>query len=327
VRRRELITLLAGWPLAAWAQQPDRVRRIGVLMGFIKNDPEGTLWLSGFTRAFRELGWADDRNVRVDVRWSASNVEWARTYAKELVSQQPDVILAHGTPGTAALKRETRTIPIVFAAVADPVGEGFVESLSRPGGNITGFIFTEGAIGGKWLELLKEIAPSVNRVKAIFNPDTAPGGGSYYLPAFEAAARSLRVEPIIAPVHSEVEIERAISSLGRGPGSGLVVIADTFLVSHREPIISTAARNNVPAVYFHAVFSREGGLLSYGPDNVDIFRRAATYVDRILHGAKPAELPVQVPIKFIRAINLKTAKALGLEVPLTMQASADEVVE
>jgi putative tryptophan/tyrosine transport system substrate-binding protein len=330
MKRREFIALLgaaAGWPLAARAQQGERMRRIGVLMGFPEDDREGALWLSSFTRAFQELGWIHGRNVQIDVRWSASNVERERMFAKELVSLQPDVILAHGTPVTAALQRETRTIPIVFGAVADPVGEGFVESLPRPGGNITGFLFSEAGLGGKWLELLREIAPSVKRAAMIFNPATAPGHGAHYLPSFEAAAQSLKVEPIIAPVRSDAEIETAITSMGREPGSGFVAIGDSFLVAHRGPIILAAARNNVPAVYFHAAFTRDGGLLSYGPDNADIFRRTAPYVDRILRGANPAELPVQVPIKFQLVINLKTAKALGLIVPLTLPASADEVIE
>jgi putative tryptophan/tyrosine transport system substrate-binding protein len=331
MRRRDFIARIAGlataWPLVARAQQPDRVRRIGALMGFAENDPEGMLWLSSFTRAFRELGWIDGQNVKMDVRWDATNSGPARRFAKELVGLQPDAILAHGTPLTAALQRETRTIPIVFGAVSDPVGEGFVESLARPGGNITGFIFTEGEMGGKWLELLKEIAPSVKRATAIFNPDTAPGRGSYYLPSFEAAARSLKVESFTALVHTDVEIETAISALGREPGGGLVVIGDSFLVAHRRSIVSTAAKNNVPAVYFHASFARDGGLFSYGPDNADLFRRAATYVDRILRGGKPSELPVQVPTKFESAINLKTAKALGLNVPLHLQQLADEVIE
>jgi putative ABC transport system substrate-binding protein len=330
VRRRQFITLLGGaaaWPAAAIAEQNDRVRRVGVLMGFGENDSEGILWLSSFIRAFRELGWLDGRNMRMDVRWSASNTERERIFAKELVSLQPDVILAHGTPVTAALRQETQMIPIVFGAVADPVGEGFVESLSRPGGNITGFLFSEAGMGGKWLELLKEIAPSVKRAAMIFNPDTAPGRGSHYLPSFEAAARSLRVEPMTEPVHNEAEIETVVTRLGHKPESGLVVIGDSFLVSHRKPIILAAAQNKVPAVYFHAVFARDGGLLSYGPDNEDIFRRAASYVDRILRGANPAELPVQVPIKFETVINLKTAKALGLTVPLTLQVAADEVIE
>jgi putative ABC transport system substrate-binding protein len=296
-------------------------------MGFGENDAEGTLWLSSFTRALQELGWADGRNVRMDVRWSASNTERERVFAKELVGLQPDVLLAHGTPVTAAPRRETQIIPIVFGAVADPVGEGFVESLPNPGGNITGFLFSEAGMGGKWLELLKEIAPDVKRAAMIFNPDTAPGRGLHYLPSFEAAARSFQVEPITEPAHNDAEIETGIASLGHNPGGGLVVIGDSFLVAHRKPIIFAAARNDIPAVYFHAVFARDGGLLSYGPDNADIFRRAASYVDRILRGANPAELPVQVPIKFETVINLKTARVLGLTVPLTLQVAANEVIE
>jgi ABC-type uncharacterized transport system substrate-binding protein len=330
-RRREFITLLGGaavvWPVAARAQQSDRLRRVGVLMGFGENDAEGKLWLSSFTRALQELSWVDGRNVRIDIRWSASNIDQERVFAKELVHLQPDAILAHGTPVTAALRRETQIIPIVFGAVADPVGEGFVESLPKPGGNVTGFLFSEAGMGGKWLELLKEIAPKVNRAAMIFNPETAPGRGLHYLPSFEAAARSLKVEPITEAIHKDGEIETVIASLGHNPGGGLVVIGDSFLVAHRKSIIFAAARNDIPAVYFHAVFARDGGLLSYGPDNADIFRRAASYVDRILRGANPAELPVQVPIKFERVVNLKTAKALGLTVPLTLQASADEVIE
>jgi putative ABC transport system substrate-binding protein len=270
------------------------------------------------------LGWIDGRNVQIDLRWDVSNSDPNQKLAKELVSLKPDVILVHGTPLTASLQRETRTIPIVFGAVSDPVGEGFVESLSRPGKIITGFVFTEGEMGGKWLELLKEIAPSVTRVAAIFDPDTAPGRGMYYLPSFEAAARSLRVEPIIARVHSDAEIETAVTSLGREPGGGLVVIADVFWLAHRASIISAAARTKVPAIYFHAAFAREGGLFSYGPDNANLFRRAATYVDRILRGADPAGLPVQVPVKFVRA---QTANTLGISIPQTLQVAADEVIE
>jgi putative tryptophan/tyrosine transport system substrate-binding protein len=330
MKRRAFITLLGGaaaWPLAARAQQPERVRRIGIFWGLRENDPEGIRWLSGFTRPFQELGWTDGQNVRMDVRWSGSNAERERTFAKELVNLQPDVILAHGTPVTAALQRETRTIPIVFGAVADPVGAGFVASLSRPSGNITGFLFAEAEMGGKWLELLKEIAPGVKQAAMIFNPDTAPARGSYYLPSFEAAAPSLKVEPVALPVRSEAEIETAINSLGRESGTGFVVMPDSFMISHREPIILSAARNNVPAVYFHATFARDGGLLSYGPDYVDMFRRAAPYVDCILRGTRPEELPVQVPTKFESVVNLKTAKALGLHVPLRLEQLADEVIE
>ena len=330
MNRRKFITLLGGtaaWPLAARAQQGERVRRIGVFWGLRENDPEGIRWLSGFIRPFQELGWTDGRNVRMDVRWSDSNTERERMFAKELVNLQPDVILAHGTPVTAALQRETRTIPIVFGAVADPVGAGFVASLSRPSGNITGFLFAEAEMGGKWLELLKEIAPGVKQAAMIFNPDTAPGRGSYYLSSFEVAAQSLKVEPITVSVRSDADIVTAVNSLERYPETGLVAMADTFMISHRGPIISAAARNNVPAVYFHAAFARDGGLLSYGPDNVDIFRRAAPYVNRILRGANPGELPVQVPIKFETVINLKTASALGLTVPVTLQVAANEVIE
>jgi putative ABC transport system substrate-binding protein len=250
-----------------------------------------------------------------------------RMSAKELLDLQPDAILAHGTPATAAFQQETRSIPIVFASVSDPVGEGFVASLPRPGGNITGFISQESGMAGKWLELLVEIAPGVKRVAALFNPDAAPGGGLYVLPAFEAAARLFKVAPIAAPIHSDTEIETVITSLGREPGGGLVVPPDTFVESHRAHIILLAARNNVPAVFPDAVWARDGGLLSYGPDRADIFRRSAAYVDRILRGAKPAELPVQLPTKFVLAVNAKTAKAIGLAVPPPIRQRADEVIE
>jgi len=248
-------------------------------------------------------------------------------FAKELVNLQPDVILSHGTPVTHALQRETRTIPIVFVTVSDPVGDGFVASLPRPGGNLTGFIFAEAEMGGKWLELLTEIAPNVKRAAAMFNPDVAPQRGAYYLPSFEAAARSLKVEPITIPVHSDAEVETGIISFGHAPGGGLLAMPDNFLLVHRAPTILLAARNKVPAVYFHAVFAKDGGLLSYGPDNGDIFRRAAPYVDRILRGAKPAELPVQVPVKFEMAVNVKTAQALGLTIPQSILLRADQVIE
>jgi putative ABC transport system substrate-binding protein len=331
IERREFITLLGGaaaaWPLVANAQQPDRVRRIGVQMNWDENDPEAKGYLSAFTQGLAELGWTDGRNIRIDVHWAAGNVERARIFAKRLVDLQPDVILASTTPVTAALQRETRTIPIIFAIVADPVGEGFVAGLPRPGGNITGFKSQEEAMAGKMLGLLTEIAPGVKRVAIMFNPDTAAGGGSYFLPAIEAAARSLKVAPIATPAHSDAEIETVMTSLGREPGGGLVVMPDIFMDVHRAPIISLAARNNVPAVYFARAFSRDGGLLSYGPDFADIFRRSASYVDRILRGATPADLPVQFPTKFDLVINLKTATALGLTVPPTLLAIADDVIE
>jgi putative tryptophan/tyrosine transport system substrate-binding protein len=328
--RREFITLLGGAvasPLAARAQQGNSMRRIGVLIGWDENDPLAKAGLARFTQGLQELGWTDGRNLRMDIRWAAGDVSRMQAYAKELVGMQPDVILANTTPVTAALQRETQTIPIVFAAVADPVGEGFVASLPRPGGNITGFSTQEDAMAGKWLELLTQIAPGVKRVAIMFNPDTAPGGGSYFPPLLEAAARSFKVEPITAPVHSDAEIETVIASAGREPRGGLVVTPDAFVGSHRAPIISLAARHKVPAVYHESIWAREGGLLSYGVDRVDIFRRSASYVDRVLRGAKPADLPVQRPTNFELAVNLKTAKALGLTVTPSILVRADEVIE
>jgi putative ABC transport system substrate-binding protein len=274
------------------------------------------------------LGWTDGRNLRMDVRWAPGRTDLMHTFAKELVNLQPDVILADSTPVTAALKRETLTIPIVFAAVADPVGSGFVASLPRPGGNITGFGSLEtGSMASKWLELLTGIAPGIKRAVMMFNPETAPYIKSYVLPSFEAAARSLRVAPIAAPVHSDAEIEMVITELAREPGGGLLGMPDNFVEIHRALIISLAARNNVPAVYQTPVIARDGGLLSYGADFRDIFHRAARYVDNILRGAKPSELPVQLPTKYLMVINLKTAIMLGLTVPPSILLSADEVIE
>jgi putative ABC transport system substrate-binding protein len=329
MRRREFIAGLgsaAAWPPAARAQQGERTRRVGVLMGWDENDPAAKACLSAFMQGLSELGWTDGRNVRMDVRWEGDNADRMRKLAKELVDLQSDVILANTTLVTAALQRETRAIPIVFVTVSDPVGSGFVSSLSRPGGNLTGFMLQDASIGGKLLQMLTEIAPSVKRAAYMFNPDTAVYVRSYYLPSFEAAARSLKVEPITAPVRNDAEIETSITSLGREPGCGLVFGPDAFITFHRAPIISLAARNNIPAVY-SSVFERDGGLLSYGPDRVDMYRRSASYVDRILRGEKPADLPVQLPVKFEIAINLKTAKALGLTVPNTLLVSADEVIE
>jgi putative ABC transport system substrate-binding protein len=330
MKRRDFIALLGGaaaWPLAARAQQPVRIRRLGVLMATGENDPEGKAELSGFTQGLAELGWIDGRTVRMDVRWAAGNVDLMRMFAKELVDLRPDVILSAATPGTAALQRETRTIPIVFAGIFDPVASGFVASLPRPRGNITGLALIEASMAGKYLELLTGIAPSVKRAAIMFNPDTISGGGSYYLPIFEATARSLKVAPIAAPVHSDAEIETVITSLGREPGGGLVVSTDAFMIGHRAPTILLAARNNVPVVYWNNVFPRDGGLLSYGPDRKDIVRRSASYVDRILRGAKPADLPVELPVKFEMVLNAKTAKALGLAVPPSILLRADEVIE
>jgi putative ABC transport system substrate-binding protein len=322
IRRREFITLLGGaaaWPLAARAQQGDRVRRIGVLMP-LENDP----YLSAFTQAFAGLGWADGRNVRMDLRWHGYDTNRIRTFAQELVGLQPDIILASGTSSTVALQRETRTIPIVFANTADPVASGIVPRLDRPGGNVTGFANLEPTLGGKWLELLSEIAPGLKRVGIMFNPDLpAP---STYIPSLETAARSLKVDPITKPVHSDVEIETAIIAIGREPGGGLVVVPDGFTFVHSTSIISAATRNNVPAVSGLSL-PKNGGLLSYGVDPVDNWRLAASYVDRILRGEKPGDLPVQLPTKFSMVVNRKTAKALGLEVPLSILVRADEVIE
>ena len=329
MRRREVITLLGGaaaWPVAARAQQGQPMRRIGVLMAFNETDSRAKGWLFRFTSGLSELGWTNGSNLRIDVRWAGNDVKQMRLSAKELVGIKPDVILSFGTPVTAALQRETRTIPIVFAIVSDPVGEGFVASLSHPGGNITGFHNSEASIGGKWLELLAQVAPGVKRAAMIFNPDTAPGHGKYYMPDFEAAARSLDITPIAAPVHSLEELEAAITSLGSKPGGSFVAMADFFLLNHRAAMIALAARNNIPAVYPWREVPTAGGLLSYGPLE-DIVRRAAPYVDRILRGANPAELPVQVPVKFETVVNVKTAKALGLEVPASILLRADEVIE
>jgi putative ABC transport system substrate-binding protein len=329
LKRREFIALLGGaaaaWPRAARAQQGDRVRRIGVLMGFDENDPEGKRRLSAFTQALADLGWTDGRNLGMDLRWGGADTNRMRALAQELVGLQPDIIVTNGTLPTVAIQRETRTIPIVFASASDPVASGMVPRLDRPGGNITGFAFFEATLGGKWLELLSEIAPGLKRAAIMFNPDTAPV--SSFMPSFETAVRSLKVVPIIAAVHGDVEIETAIIALGREPGGGLVVIPDVFTIAHRAPIISAAARNKVPAVYSLSEAARDGGLLSYGVDRVDIFRRAATYVDRILRGAKPAELPVQLPTKFEMVLNLRTAKALGLNVLDSVLVRADEVIE
>ena len=331
MRRREFITLLGGavaWPLTTRAQQGDRVRHIGVLSAADENDPLAKTASSAFTKALADLGWADGRNVRIDLRWHGGDINRIRALAQELVGLQPDIIVVGGslTAATVALQRETRTIPIVFANTVDPVASGIVPRLDRPGGNITGFATFEPSLGGKWLELLSEIAPGLKRAAIIFNPETA-APKSAYMPSFETAARSLTVEQIIAPVHSDAEIETAITALGREPGGGLVVMPDVFMLAHRAPIISAAARNNVPAVYANSFFARDGGLLSYGPDLVDISRRAATYVDRILRGAKPADLPVQFPTKFETVLNLKTAKALGLAVSRLILLRADEVIE
>jgi putative ABC transport system substrate-binding protein len=314
----------AAWPLAASAQQGDRVRRIGVLMAGDENDPVLKPGLSAFTQALADLGWTDRRNARMELRWGGDDINRIRSLA-QAVGLQPDIIVTQVTPATAAVGRETRTIPIVFVGVSDPVASGIVPGLNQPGGNITGFASLEATLGGKWLELLSEIAPGLKRAAIIFNPATTPV--SNYMPSFETAARTLKVEPIRAPVQSDAEIETATIALGREPGGGLVVIPDIFTTVHRAPLMLAAGRNKVPAVYGVPDLARDGGLLSYGVNDVAMWRGAATYVDRILRGAKPAELPVQLPTKFEMVLNRKTATALGLAVPPSILLRADEVIE
>jgi putative tryptophan/tyrosine transport system substrate-binding protein len=329
MRRREFIAALGsaavGWPLAARAQQPDPMRRIGVLMGSAESDRDRQAFVAAFREELQTLGWAENRNIRIDTRWAPPDGEAIRL-AMELVALQPDLILSHNTPTTAALLQQTRTIPVVFAVVSDPVGSGFVASFPRPGGNVTGFTNIEPTAIGKWLELLKEVAPRVARVALLFNPATAPFA-EYYLSPFKAAAASLALDAIAARVRDTSELKSAIAVQARAPNGGLVVMTDSFVVAHRAEIISLAARYRLPAVYPFRFFAEHGGLLSYGNDLVDSFRRAAIYADRILKGAKPSELPVQAPVKFELVINLKTAKALGLDIPPTVLARATEVIE
>jgi len=330
MNRREFIMLLGGaaaaWPLAARAQQPDGMRRIGVLMGNAEIDSEAQAWVAAFREALQKLGWTEGSNIRIDTRWAQADTEVMQRFAQELVALQPDLILSNSTPATAALLQQTRTIPIVFAMVADPVGGGFVESLSRPGGHVTGFATLEGTLGGKWLELLKEIAPRVARVACLFNPAWATFV-EYYLNPLKAAGASLGVEVIAAPVHDTSELESVVATQAREPNSGLVVIPDVFMIGHRAEVTSLAARYRLPAVYPYRDFAELGGLLSYGYDRLDNWRRAAGYVDRILKGEKPADLPVQAPTKYELVINLITAKELGLDVPWILQQRADEVIE
>jgi putative ABC transport system substrate-binding protein len=328
IARRQFISALGGaaaWPLAAQAQQPGPMRRIGVLMAVPENDPEYQAFLAAFQEGLQKLGWAEGRNIRMDYRW-ALDAEAMQRSAKELVALQPDLIVSQSTPTTATLLQQTHTVPIIFVNVVDPVGSGFVASFPRPGGNVTGFVVMEPTMTGKWLELLKEIAPRVARVAFLFNPATAPYA-EYYLTPFKAAAASFAVEAIVAPVHDTSELESVVAAQAREPNGGLTLMPSAFMNVYRAEIVSLAARYRVPAVYPFRFFTELGGLLSYGNDFLDNYRRAATYVDRILKGAKPSELPVQAPVKFELVINLKTAKALGLDVPVQLQQRADEVIE
>ena len=327
--RREFLTLLGGavvaWPLVARAQGPDGLRRIGVLMDLAPGDPEGRARLEAFQAQLSRLGWTDGQNTRIDVRWGAGVADRMRRYAEELVALTPDVILASGSPSVGALQRLTDTLPIVFATVADPVGAGFVASLARPGGNITGFMLLEYSIGTKWLELLKEIDPRVSRVAILRDPTLASGSGQFG--AIQAVASSFGVELSPIGMRDPGEIESAINAFSRGANGGLIVTASTLATLHRELIVAMASRNRLPAVYSNRLFVTGGGLLSYSPDRIDQFRRSADYVDRILKGEKPADLPVQQPTKYELVINLRTAKALGIEFPAKLLALADEVIE
>jgi putative tryptophan/tyrosine transport system substrate-binding protein len=331
MRRRDLITLLGGaaaaWPLAARAQQPGQLRRVGMLIGYAENDSETQARVAAFRQGLEHLGWTEGRNIRVDYRFAPAGPDQAQRFAKELVALGPDILVGNSTPATAALLGETRTIPIVFVGVSDPVGSDFVASIARPGGNTTGFTNFEPSLIGKWLELLKEIAPGIMRAAVIFNPKTAPGKGSFFMTPFEPVARALNVEPIALRVSDSAEIESAVTAIGRAPGSSLIVMPDAFTTVHRQLIILLAARHALPAIYPYRYEAADGGLLSYGVDTVDLLRRAAPYVDRILKGEKPADLPVQAPTKFELVINLRAAKALRFTIPPTLLALADEVIE
>jgi putative ABC transport system substrate-binding protein len=328
MKRREFITLLGGaaaaWPLAARAQQTDRVRRIGVFMNSAADDPEGQARNTAFVQALQQLGWTDGRNARIDTRWG-TDAGSTRKYAAELVALAPDVILASASTATSALQQTTRTVPIVFVTVIDPVGAGYVESLARPGGNLTGFSLFEYGLSGKWLELLKEIAPGVTRVAVI--RDTAVGSGVGQYAIIQAVAPSLGVELRPIDMRDAGEIERAVVAFARMPNSGLIIVGAPSAVVHRNLIVTLAARHQLPAVYPLSYFASSGGLMSYGPDSIEPYRRAAGYIDRILKGEKPADLPVQAPTKYELTINLKTAKALGFDVPPSLLARADEVIE
>jgi putative ABC transport system substrate-binding protein len=329
VTRRNFITLLGGaaaWPLVARAQQPEGMRRIGVLMGFAESDPAAQSWLAEFRGGLAKRGWTEGSNLRIELRWGAGDGERIRRLAKELVDLQPVSIFGQTTPVIDALARETRTIPIVFAAVADPIGSGFAASFAHPGGNITGFTSVDPALGGKWVELLKEIAPRTVRMALLFNSATA-AAPQFFIPSIQAAASSFAVEVSATPVHAKEEIEGVIAAQARNPGGGIIVMPDVFEAANRDLIIALAARYGVPAIYFTRFFSESGGLISYGDDRAEPFRQAADYIDRIFKGAKAADLPVQAPIKFELIINLKTAKTLGLDVPPTLLARADEVIE
>jgi putative ABC transport system substrate-binding protein len=328
MKRREFITLLGGaaaWPLAARAQQLERTRRIGVLIQVAEGDPQARIEIAAFLRALQELGWSEGRNLRVDTRWGGGDADRIRKYAAELVALAPEVVLALGGTVVGTLQQASGTVPIVFVNVTDPVGRGYVASLAQPVGNATGFTSFEFGMGGKWLEALKEIAPRVTRAAVLRDPAITAGIG--YLAAIHALAPSIGVQVIPVDVRTTSELERAVAAFARTPMGGLIVTADPAAIVHREAIITLAARHRLPAIYPYRFFVTSGGLISYGLDNIEQYRLAAGYVDRILKGEKPSDLPVQAPTKYDLVINLKTAKALGLDVPPTLLARADEVIE
>jgi len=328
LKRREFVSLLGGaavWPITGRAQQAERMRRIGVLINRAADNKEGQARLAAFQQAFQQLGWSDGRNVRIDIRWGADDVDRERKYAAELVALVPDIILAGGSLSVAAVQQASRSVPIVFASVSDPVGAGFVDSLARPGGNVTGFMAFEWNLSGKWLELLKEVAPGVKRAAVL--RDAANPGGLAQFSAIQIVAPSLAVEVRPVNVRDAGEIERSIATFARSANGGLVVTSTAAATVYHDLIIMLAAQHKLPAVYGNPFSATDGGLVSYGPDYVDQFRRAAGYVDRILKGEKPADLPVQAPTKYELVVNLKTAKAIGLEVPASVLARADKVIE
>jgi putative tryptophan/tyrosine transport system substrate-binding protein len=329
LKRRDFISLLGGaaaWPLAARAQQADGTRRIGVLMGYTESDPAVQSYLAAFRGTLAKLGWTDGSNLRIELRWGAADPDRIKTFAKELVDLRPDAILGVTTPATSALARETRAIPIVFAVVADPIGSGFVASLAHPGGNITGFTTLDSALGGKWVGLLKEIAPHTLRAALLINPTTAPPLQSY-MPSIQSAATSFAVEVSAAPVHAKDEIEGVIAAQARNPGGSLIVMPDIFNRRNRDLIIALAARYGVPAIYYDRSFAESGGLIAYSNDFPEAFRQAAGYVNRILRGSGVGDLPIQQPTKFELVINMKTARALNLAVSSGLLSIADEVIE
>jgi putative ABC transport system substrate-binding protein len=330
MRRRRFLVLLGGgtaWPLVASAQQSNQARRVGVLMAIRENDLLRPSYVEAFTEGLRAAGWLDGKNIQLDYRWAGPDIDRIKQAAKEIIAGRPSVVIAHTSPATIALMSETSTTPIVFVTVTEPLAQGFVKSLANPGGNVTGFMNFEFSMGGKWIEILKEILPEVKQAKVMFNPETAPGGGDIFLRSIEAGARSLAIEVGSVSVRSSGEIEAAIATLGGASATGLIIPPDIFLTANRAAIVQFAAKFRVPTIYQYDYFVRDGGLISYGVNFPDLFRRAGGYVDRVLNGASPANLPVQAPTKFQLVVNLKTAKALGLTLPPTLLTRADEVIE